>query len=84
MKSALDAVANSATIAKEAAAINFASVVVEKRGHINDAEFKAMTNAGYSSREVAEIVAHVALNVLTNYFNNVAAPRLIFQKVTFT
>jgi uncharacterized peroxidase-related enzyme len=55
----------------EAAALKFASAVVEKRGRIDDADFKAVTDAGFTPAEVSEIVAHVALNTLTNYFNNV-------------
>ena len=56
---------------REAAALRFATAVVEKRGRIDDADFKAVTDAGFTPAEVSEIVAHVALNTLTNYFNNV-------------
>jgi len=58
--------------AREAAALKFAGAVVERRGRIDDADFKAVTDAGFTPGEVSEIVAHVALNTLTNYFNNVA------------
>ena len=57
---------------REAAALKFASAVVEKRGRVDDVDFKAVTDAGFTPAEVSEIVAHVALNTLTNYFNNVA------------
>jgi len=46
--------------------------VVEKRGRIDDADFKAVTDAGFTPGEVTEIVAHVVVNIFTNYFNNVA------------
>ena len=58
--------------AREAAALKFASAVVEKRGRIDDADFKAVTDAGFTPGEVSEIVAHVVVNIFTNYFNNVA------------
>jgi len=57
---------------REAAALRFATAVVEKRGRIDDADFKAVTDAGFTPGEVTEIVAHVVVNIFTNYFNNVA------------
>jgi len=57
---------------REAAALRFATAVVEKRGRIDDADFKAVTDAGFAPGEVTEIVAHVVVNIFTNYFNNVA------------
>jgi alkylhydroperoxidase family enzyme len=41
-------------------------------GRIDDADFKAVTDAGFTPGEVSEIVAHVVVNTLRNYFNNVA------------
>jgi regulatory helix-turn-helix LysR family protein len=38
----------------------------------DDAELKAVTDAGFTSGEVSEIVAPVVVNIFTNYFNNVA------------
>jgi AhpD family alkylhydroperoxidase len=57
------------------------NILVEKRGRINDDDFQAVTAAGYTPGEVGEIVAHVALNVFTNYFNNVAGTEIDFPKV---
>jgi AhpD family alkylhydroperoxidase len=57
---------------REAAALRFATAVVEKRGRIDEADFKMVTDAGFTSGEVTEIVAHVVGNIFTNYFNNVA------------
>jgi hypothetical protein len=34
--------------------------------------------AGYGDAEIAEVVAHVALNIFTNYFNNVAGTAIDF------
>jgi len=51
--------------AREAAALRFATAVVEKRGRIDDADFKAVIDAGFTPAEVAEIVAHVVINIFT-------------------
>ena len=76
------ALKGSAKEVKDAAALKFANVIVEKRGRISDTDFKAVTDAGFTPGEASEIVAHVALNVFTNYFNNVAATEIDFPKVT--
>jgi AhpD family alkylhydroperoxidase len=76
-----DALKGGAQDAKTAAALKFANIVVEKRGRISDADFKAVVEAGFTPGEAGEIVAHVALNVFTNYFNNVAATEIDFPKV---
>jgi AhpD family alkylhydroperoxidase len=55
---------------KADAALQFARAVLERRGAVSDDQLEAVKQAGYSEAEVAEIVAHVALNVFTNNFNN--------------
>jgi AhpD family alkylhydroperoxidase len=69
---------------KDAAALRFANAIVEKRGRIDDADFKAVTDAGFTAGEAGEIVAHVALNVFTNYFNNVAKTEIDFPHIDVT
>lgn len=54
---------------KTAAILQFAVAVNDKRGAIPSADIDAARAAGVSDAELAETVAHVALNVLTNYFN---------------
>jgi AhpD family alkylhydroperoxidase len=76
------ALKGSAEDVKTAAALKFANMIVEKRGRISDADFRAVTDAGFTPGEAGEIVAHVALNVFTNYFNNVAVTEIDFPKVT--
>jgi len=63
------------------AALDFARVVVQKKGHISDADFAAVKEAGYSDAAIAEIIAHVALNILTNYFNTAARVLVDFPRV---
>ena len=52
------------------------------RGHVSDADLKAVKNAGYSDAQIIEIVLHVALNTLTNYVNVVAKTEIDFPVVT--
>lgn len=66
---------------KTAAALKFAKLLVEKHGQIADADFQAVRAAGFTEGEVGEIVAHVAINVFTNYFNNVARTDIDFPRV---
>lgn len=66
---------------KMAAALRFAKAVLEKRGQVADEEIVLVREAGFGDGEITEIVAHVALNVFTNYFNNVANTEIDFPKV---
>ena len=54
---------------KADAAVRFAKLLLETRGHIGDADFIRAKEAGLSEAEIGEVVAHVAMNVFTNYFN---------------
>lgn len=65
---------------KADALLRFARVLTERRGRVGDAEVAAARAAGATDAELAEVVAHVALNVFTNYFNHVADPDIDFPK----
>jgi uncharacterized peroxidase-related enzyme len=67
--------------AKESAALTFARELVAKKGRTTDADLDAVRRAGYTDGEIAEIIAHVALNVFTNYFNNSARVEVDFPKI---
>ncbi len=67
--------------AKTQAALRFALKLVEERGRIGDAELQALRGAGFSDEEVVEIVAHVALNLFTNYVNLAFAVPVDFPSV---
>lgn len=67
--------------AKTDAALKFAHQIVIKRGEVLDSEVQAVRAAGYSDGETVEIVANVALNIFTNYFNHVAQTVVDFPKV---
>ena len=63
---------------KERAALQFARAMVEKRGLVSDEDLGGVREAGHNDGEIAEIVANVALNIFTNYFNHVADTELDF------
>ncbi|WIV97272.1 carboxymuconolactone decarboxylase family protein [Kinneretia aquatilis] len=67
--------------ARSAAALRFARQVAEQRGRVTDADLAALRAADFDEASVLEIVLHVALNVLTNYVNNVAATDIDFPVV---
>ena len=67
--------------AKADAALVFARKVIDTRGRVSDADLAAVRLAGFSESQVIEIVASVALNVLTNYVNNVAQTDIDFPVV---
>jgi len=64
--------------AKSMAALQFVDALLTNRGLIADEDFTNVKAHGWSDEEVGEIVAHVALNVFSNYFNHVAKPTLDF------
>ena len=67
---------------KADAAVGFAVKLVNARGHVSDADIKAVKDAGYNDAQLIEIVLHVALNTLTNYVNEVAKTEIDFPVVT--
>ena len=64
------------------AGLAFARTVVEMRGRVPDAELDAVRRAGYSDGEIIDIVALVAMNLLTNYVNHIAGTEIDFPVVT--
>jgi alkylhydroperoxidase family enzyme len=62
--------------------VHFAEEIVWTRGHVSDADLKAVKDAGYNDAQIIEIVLHVALNTLTNYVNVVARTAIDFPVVT--
>lgn len=67
---------------KTTAALTFAARVLDAKGEITDSDLAAVRAAGFSDGEIAEIIAHVALNVFTNYFNIAADVEIDFPKVS--
>lgn len=65
---------------KTDALLKFAAAVVAARGLVSDETLAAVRAAGASDAEIVEVVAHVALNTLTNYTNHVAQTVVDFPK----
>jgi uncharacterized peroxidase-related enzyme len=64
------------------AALKLAKVVMDTRGDVSDADLTAAHAAGLDDAQISEVVAHVALNIFTNYFNRLARTEVDFPKVT--
>lgn len=67
--------------AKASAALRFATKLVRERGHVGDADVAAVKAAGYDDAQIVEIIAHVALNTLTNYVNSALGTVVDFPEV---
>lgn len=67
--------------AQTAAIAALAVKIVAQRGVVSDADLAAARAAGVDDGLVVEIVAHVALNTLTNYTNHIAATQVDFPVV---
>lgn len=63
-------------------AVGFAVKLVIERGHVGDDDVTALKSAGYTEAEIVEIVAHVALNTLTNYINSALDTPIDFPVVS--
>ena len=66
---------------KRDAGLRFAQKIVVQRGEVSDSDLAAVRQAGYSEGEITEIVAHVGLNIFTNYFNIIARTEVDFPLV---
>ncbi|HEV8284449.1 MAG TPA: carboxymuconolactone decarboxylase family protein [Chitinophagaceae bacterium] len=63
------------------AILKFAKAVVIRKGQVSDGDIAAVKEAGITEGEIAEIIGHVGLNILTNYFNTVANTAIDFPEV---
>ncbi len=66
---------------RNAAALQFAKQVLDSKGRVSDQQIEDIRKAGFSDGEIAEIIAGVALNVLTNYFNTAAQVDVDFPRI---
>lgn len=69
---------------RTAAAITFALKVVENRAQLREADVESLRDAGFSNEQVVEILAHIALNLFTNYVNVAFAVPVDFPGVKLT
>lgn len=73
-----DARLATSTDPRTAALLRFAAQLVEDRGRVGDADLAAVRAVGWDEGAIAEVVANVALNLFTNYFNHVAGTEVDF------
>lgn len=66
---------------KVAALLTFATAVNDNRGAVTPDDLEAVRSVGATDEEIAETIGHVALNVLTNYFNKAADVDIDFPVV---
>jgi uncharacterized peroxidase-related enzyme len=71
----------SASNAKDGAIVAFAQRVARDRGNVTPPEIEALRKQGIDDGLIVEIIANVALNVLTNYVNLVAGTEIDFPRV---
>lgn len=76
-----NSISGQANDAKTQAALTFARNITANRGNLSDGELQAVRDAGYNEAEIVEIIAHVGVNLFTNYFNHIAATEIDFPVV---
>lgn len=69
-----------ATDSKSDALLKLAVQIVETRGNLSDEDISIAREANVTDAELTELVANVALNLLTNYFNHVADTEVDFPQ----
>jgi uncharacterized peroxidase-related enzyme len=69
---------------KTAAILRFVGNVIRERGRStnNASALNELRNEGVTDAELVEIIAAIALNIFTNYFNHIAATNVDFPLVT--
>ena len=63
------------------AALKFSQTLVLRGGNASDQDIGSLKQAGFGEGEIAEIIANVALNLFTNYFNKAAGVEIDFPRV---
>ena len=63
---------------RTAAVLRLAQTIVTSHGKVTDEDLADARRDGLSDGDIAETVAHVALNTFSNWFNHVAEPDLDF------
>ncbi len=65
---------------KTEAALRFARKLLIQKGRVSNEDIIEVKNAGYSDAAITEIIAHTALNIFTNYFNNAIGVEVDFPE----
>ena len=63
------------------AALEFARRILTEHGWVSDDDLQHIREAGYTEGEITEIVAAVAQNIFSTYFNHIAETQVDFPRV---
>ncbi len=63
------------------AGLDFVAKVVNARGRVSNEDLQTVRDAGFSDERIVEMITHIALNTLTNYFNEVFQVEIDFPVV---
>lgn len=67
---------------KTQVALTFAKKVVQNRGVTTADDLTQLHSAGYSDEDIIEIIAHIGINLFTNYFNHIAGTEVDFPLIS--
>lgn len=70
-----------ATDAKSRALITFVRKAIKERAIVADSDLSALRASGYNEEQIVEIIANIAANLFTNYFNHIAETEIDFPKI---
>lgn len=73
--------AGNSTDSRVAAALEFVTAVLERRGDVDDRAVERVRAAGFDDAQIVELMAHVGLNTFTNMFNVFARTDIDFPLV---
>ncbi len=66
---------------KTSVILSYVKEVVSKKGLIDPLSTDSLREAGVSDAEIVEIIAHIGMNIFTNYFNHIAGTEIDFPVV---
>ena len=69
---------------KTQVALNFTQQILNMKGSVDDEILPALKSVGFIDAEIVEMIAHVGMNIFTNYFNHVAKTAIDFPFVSST
>lgn len=59
---------------RQAALSTLTRAIIENRGHLDEADVKAFTTAGFDEGQVLEVITGVAISTMTNHTATIARP----------
>lgn len=66
------------------AALTFVRKAVDQRGKVADTDVQSLRDAGFTEGQIVEVIFHIGVNILTNYFNHIVETDIDFPAVSAT